>query len=123
MPPNNASLALPATSIPTRPRPAERYFGDSRRDHPCAHTALGPSLTQVQLTLEDRVQLQRNSTSPGLDQRASIRRSAVDILVAILAEGRSSRLYRSLVYDNTISRDVTPASMHGDAGKFAWTPQ
>jgi len=30
----------------------------------------------------------------------------LDILVAILAEGRSSRLYRSLVYDKQISRDV-----------------
>ena len=59
------------------------------------------------LVLRDRVQLPRLylvwPTAPAFDDE----QPALEVLSAILGDGKSSRLYRSLVYERQIARDVS----------------
>ncbi len=107
--PNNASLCIAGDIDPDEATAlVERYFGN---------LTPGPSVPRIQrwipeldgevrLTLEDRVQLQRIYLSWPGPPRFHADEAPLDILVAILSEGRSSRLYRSLVYDKQLARDV-----------------
>src|SRR5690606_34776267 len=62
--------------------------------------------SEVRLHLEDRVQLERVFFAWVAPPRFDPDEAALDVLVSILAEGRSSRLHRSLVYEKQIARDV-----------------
>jgi zinc protease len=107
--PNNATLAIAGdiTTADAR-RLAERYFGGIPR---------GPAVTrpappEVRLdadryaTLEDRVQVPRvydvwHTVKAFADDDATL-----DVVANVLAGGRSSRLYRRLVYERQIATDV-----------------
>jgi zinc protease len=107
--PNNATLAIAGdvTAADAR-RLAERYFGGIPR---------GPSVTRtpppavrldadVYTTLEDRVQVPRvydvwHTVKAFADDDATL-----DVVANVLAGGRSSRLYRRLVYERQIATDV-----------------
>ncbi|MBV9355327.1 MAG: insulinase family protein, partial [Chloroflexi bacterium] len=62
---------------------------------------------EVRLTLEDRVQLDRIYLSWVGAPRFDPDEAPLDVLVSILGEGHSSRLYRSLVYERQIARSVS----------------
>jgi zinc protease len=107
--PSNASLALAGDLEPDEAVTlAERYFGDippgplvSRLEH------WVPRLEhQVVISMEDRVQLPRLylvwPTPPFLTHDDAV----LDLLASTLAEGRSSRLYRSLVHRRQIAQEV-----------------
>ena len=107
--PSNASLAIAGDFDRDEVEAlVERYFGDippgpgvsrvGRRDS---------SLTgQASLAIHDRVQLPRLylswPTLPLFDEAEA----PLDIAAAILGDGKTSRLYRSLVYEKRIARDV-----------------
>ena len=120
--PSNASLAIAGDFSSDEVRDlVERYFGD---------LSPGPAINrigrmdsdvkgQVSLTMHDKVQLPRLylvwPTVPLFDGD----QAPLDMLSAVLGDGKSSRLYRRLVYDKQIARDVV-VSQHGQeiAGEF-----
>ena len=107
--PNNASLAIAGDiDVEETKRLVEKYFGD---------LAPAPSVARIQrwlprldgevrLELSDRVQLQRLYLTwvgpPIFDPDEA----PLDVALSILGDGRSSRLYRSLVYEKQIARDI-----------------
>jgi len=107
--PNNASLAI-AGDLDRQQTVelVERYFSDLQPAPPVARLERWtPYLGgEVRLNLEDRVQLERVYFAWVGPPRFDKDEAALDVLVSILGEGRSSRLHRSLVYEKQISREA-----------------
>jgi zinc protease len=107
--PNNATLAIAGDISPGDARAlVARYFGDIPR---------GPAVTRtpppaVHLTadvaamLEDRVQLPRVYDAWHTVKAFADDDAVLDVVANVLAGGRSSRLYRRLVYELQIATDV-----------------
>ena len=107
--PNNASLAIVGDFDPDDARAlVENYFGD---------IAPGPQVERpvrmdsslsgaVEITSYDRVQLPRLYMTWPTVPAFSDEQPALDILAEILGGGRSSRLYRSLVYERRSAREA-----------------
>jgi len=118
--PSNASLVL-AGDIET-PRAfelAEQYFGDltpGTRPLPVIATA---SLAREQrLVLEDRVELPRvyiTWLSPAMFAADD---AELDLVADLLANGKTSRLYRTLVYERRIALDVSAHQHSRELGSF-----
>ena len=111
--PSNASLALAGDFDSNEARRlVELYFGDLPPGP--AITRVGrmdsPLRGEVSLTMHDKVQLPRLYLvwpgSPMFDEDEA----PLELLSAVLSDGKSSRLYRSLVYDKQIARDVNVGS-------------
>ncbi len=105
--PNNASLSIAGDVDPEEAvRLAERYFGDLPPAPPVARLQRWlPQLDgEVRIELEDSVQLPRIYFAWMGPQRFDPDEPALDVLMAILGEGRSSRFYRSLVYEKQNAR-------------------
>ena len=107
--PSNASLAIVGDFDSSEvSRQVERYFGDIPPGPPttCVGRMDSKLRGQASLTMRDKVQLPRLylvwPTVPGFDRR----QVPLDILSVVLGDGKSSRLYQSLVYDRQIAHDV-----------------
>jgi zinc protease len=106
--PANASLTL-AGDIDTVHafELAERYFGELPAGTPPAHVRAAASLgREVRLVLEDRVELPRIYMawhSPAMFAEGD---AEMDLLGDLLANGKTSRLYRTLVYERRVALDV-----------------
>ena len=107
--PSNSSMAIAGDFDPDEvSRLVERYFGDIPPGPAINRVARMDSELrgQVSLTMRDKVQLPRLylvwPTCPLFDPDEA----ALDMLSAVLGDGKSSRLYRSLVYEKQIARDV-----------------
>lgn len=120
--PSNASLAI-AGDIDTSEALglAERYFADldpgpavrriARADSPLAG--------RVDLEMTDRVTLPRQYSVWLAPANMSGDDDAVDILRAILSDGHSSRMYRSLVYEKQIAQSASVGYYAAEiAGQF-----
>ena len=107
--PNNASLAI-AGDIDSAEILAlvEKYFGDLPPGPSMARFErwMPPLEGEVRLNLEDRVQLPRLYFSWVAPPRFDHDEAALAILMSILADGHSSRLYRTLVYEQPLAREV-----------------
>ena len=107
--PSNASIAI-AGDVDTDEvrRLVERYFGDLPPGGPINRVGRMDSdlRGQVSLTTHDKVQFPRLylvwPTGPMFDEA----QAPLDVLSVVLGDGKSSRLYRSLVYEKQIARDV-----------------
>ena len=107
--PNNATLSIAGDiSIREARQLVERYFGDIprgpaviRRPPPAFH--LGGV---VQATIEDRVQVPRVYNAWHTVKAFAPDDATLDVVANVLAGGRSSRLYRRLVYELQIATDV-----------------
>ena len=105
----NASLTL-AGDIETRRAfdLAERYFGElppGPRPVPARRTA--DLASEVRLVLEDRVEMPRVYMawlSPLMFGEGD---AEMDLLADLLANGKTSRLYRTLVYERRVALDVS----------------
>jgi zinc protease len=106
--PANASLALAGDIDPERAFAlADQYFGDispGRRPDPVRADAILQQDTR--LVLEDQVELPRlylawHSPAMFADSDADL-----DLAADLVAHGKTSRLYRSLVYERQIAADV-----------------
>ncbi len=107
--PNNASLAIAGDFDPDEARAmVEKYFGDIPPGPQVERTGrMDSSLSgAVEITSYDRVQLPRLYMTWPTVPAFSDDQPAMDILAAILGDGRSSRMYRSLVYEKRSARDV-----------------
>ena len=105
--PNNASLSIAGDiDIEETKRLVEKYFGDLPPAPSVARLQRWtPSLdSEVRLELEDSVQLSRIFFAWVGPPRFDADEAPLDVLMTILGEGRSSRLYRSLVYEKQIAR-------------------
>src|SRR6266513_2211079 len=107
--PNNATLAI-AGDITARDarQLVERYFGDIPRGPAVTRTPPPPVPVTgvVGAVLEDRVQLPRLYDAWHTVKAFSADDATLDVLANVLAGGRSSRLYRRLVYELQVATDV-----------------
>ena len=106
--PSNASLALAGDIDPDEAfRLAEAYFGElapGRR--PTAVTADAVLSTEKRLLLEDRVELARLYLAWHSPAMFSPDDAELDLTADLIAHGKTSRLYRTLVYEKQIAADV-----------------
>src|SRR5213083_606909 len=107
--PNNATIAIAGDITPGEARRlAERYFGDIPRGPAVARRS--PPVVRldadVSATLEDRVQVPRVYDVWHTVKAFGEGDAALDVVANILATGRSSRLYKRLVYELQIATDV-----------------
>ena len=107
--PSNASLSLGGDLEPEQGfELAEKYFGDlppGPKPKPIdAPASLKESAT---LLLEDRVELPRVYLSWHSPAMFGADDAELDIAADVLAHGKTSRLYKTLVYDRRIATDVS----------------
>jgi zinc protease len=109
--PANASLVIAGDIDPAKARAAvEKWFADVKPgtaplnpiDYP------HPNLTAItKKTIQDRVQLPRLYLTWVTPAHLEPGDAELDVLSALLAGGKNSRLYKRLVYDLQIAQDVT----------------
>jgi zinc protease len=123
--PNNASLVIAGDFNPAEARRlVEKHFGPIPKG-----AAVGPVNVpqpkldkEVRIEMDDRVQLPRVHfvwhTSPAYSKDEA----ALDTLAEILGGGKSSRLYKSLVYEKQIAQQVSAFNATREiAGQFQIT--
>jgi len=108
--PNNASLAIVGDFEPVRAKAlVEKYFGTLKRGAPVPkpNAKTPPITTERRAVVKDRIELPRVYmawlTSPIFKQGDA----DADIAASVLGSGRSSRLYKKLVYEKQIAQDVS----------------
>jgi zinc protease len=106
--PSNASLSLAGDIEPEEGfRLAEAYFGElAPGQRPTPVTADAVLATEKRLLLEDRVELARLYLawhSPAMFGQDD---AELDLTADLIAHGKTSRLYRTLVYEKQIAADV-----------------
>ncbi len=121
--PNNASIAVAGDVRESEVRRLiEKYFLDIPPGPaiPEVHVPDATLAADVPLTLEDAVQLPRlylswHSTGGYTDDDA-----ALDVLASVLASGKTSRLYRRLVYESQVAQDVSAFQDGGEIAGAFW---
>ena len=118
--PTNASLVL-AGDIDTERafELAEAYFGEipgGVRPQPVSNGAM--LLSEQRLLLEDRVELPRLYLAWHSPAMFAADDAEVDLLGDLLANGKTSRLYKTLVYDLRIALDVSGYQSSRELGSF-----
>ena len=116
--PGNASLAI-AGDVDTDVSLAlaEAYFGGIPPGETVGHV-VHPEATasEVRLVLEDKVELPRlylNWLSPAIFTPGD---ADLDLAADVLGDGKSSRLYRSMVYERRIATDITAMQQSRELG-------
>jgi zinc protease len=109
--PANASLSLAgAIETSTAFDLAERYFGDltpGPKPAPVVAASTLPLSREHRLRLEDRVELPRLYMAWHSPAMFADGDAEMDLFADLLANGKTSRLYRTLVYDRRIALDVS----------------
>ena len=121
--PNNASLAIAGdVSVREVRRLVEKYFADIPAGPPIpVVTAPDPTLAvDKPLVLEDAVQLPRLYVAWHSAKGFTDEDAALDVLSAVLTDGKSSRLYKRLVYDEQIAQDVSAFQDGNSLGGTFW---
>ncbi len=120
--PGNASVAIAGDIDSDRAMEmAEHYFGDIRGGSPAAKIAAGmpgPLAGEVRLLLEDRVELPRLYLAwhtPALFAEGD---AEMDLISDLLTHGKTSRLYRSLVYEKRIATEVAASQNSREMSSF-----
>lgn len=108
--PNNASLVIAGDIDKAATRKlVEKYFGSFRRGPavPRVNVVTPPITAERRAVIRDRVELERVNfawiTSPAFAPGDA----ELDVAAQILGGGKSSRLYRKLVYELRIAQDVS----------------
>ena len=107
--PNNASLAIVGDFDPVAIRGlVEKYFGSLKRgpDVPKITATTPPITAEKRITISDTVQLPRVYMSWLTPAIFTPGDADADLTAAILGGGKSSRLYKALVYDKQIAQAV-----------------
>jgi zinc protease len=119
--PRNASLALAGDITADRAfELAQRYFGDLEQgpEVPAVDPPAVSLSGETRLLLEDRVELPRLYLawhSPALFAPDD---AEMDLVAEVLAGGKTSRLYRSLVYEQRIATEVAASQGSRELGSF-----
>jgi zinc protease len=107
--PNNASIVIAGDIDKARTRAlVERYFGSFKRSPPVARpdVTTPPITSERRVVVRDRVELPRifmGWLTPPAYQPGD---TELAVAAEILAGGKSSRLYKKLVYERQIAQDV-----------------
>ncbi len=108
--PNNATMVIAGAVSPAEARQlATHWFGDVPRGGEVSRNASPAAFAlprDVYATLEDRVQLPRVYDAWHTVKAFAADDATLDLLASILAGGRSSRLYKRLVYELQIATQV-----------------
>ncbi len=107
--PGNSSLTL-AGDIETERalELADQYFGGiPRGPEPPLVTTAAPAIASQSLLLEDRVELPRLYLSWHSPAMFAADDAELDLTADVLAHGKTSRLYRQLVYERRVATDVS----------------
>jgi zinc protease len=120
--PNNASLVIAGDFDPEEARNlVEKYFAPIERG-PRLEPVVAPlprMEREIRVTMEDRVTLPRIYMSWHAVPAWARDDAELDTLSAVLAGGKGSRLYKSLVYEQQIAQDVTAFNNSREiAGQF-----
>ena len=120
--PANASLALAGDVDPDMGiLLADEYFGEipaGEKPPPVQVTPASPPVEDVKLVLEDRVELPRLYMawhSPALFSEGD---AELDLIAEVLSSGKTSRLYRALVYEQRIATEVAASQNSRELGSF-----
>jgi zinc protease len=118
--PSNASLVVAGDITPADAlERVRRYFGDIPPGPPPAPLDVTASVdSEVRLLLEDRVEFPRlylSWHSPAIFTEGD---AEMDLLSDLIANGKVSRLYRSLVYEQRIATDVMAFQNSRELGGF-----
>lgn len=108
--PNNATLIIGGNfDINTAKELVEKYFGDIPSGNSIAEIiAEQQELNESKkIVHKDNVQLPRIYLAWHTDKAFSPDDAALDILAEILSSGKSSRLFKTLVFDKQIAQDVS----------------
>ncbi len=108
--PNNASLAIVGDIDPDPTVDlVEKYFGPIPAGRPVPRPEVEtPTITsEKRVTVEDQVELPRIYLAWITDPILSQADAECDLIARILAGGKSSRLYRTLVHDRRIAQEVS----------------
>jgi len=108
--PRNASLALAGdVDVDDALRLAEKYFGDlipGLKPAPVRPPAPPPRTGEKRLVLEDRVELPRLYLAWHSPSLFGADDAEMDLVADVLAGGKTSRLYRALVYEQRVATEV-----------------
>ena len=118
--PSNASLTLAGDVETDRAfELAERYFGDlPGGPRPAPVEASAELMCEGRLLLEDRVEMPRLYMawlSPAMYAEGD---AEMDLIGDLLANGKTSRLYRTLVYERRVALDVSAYQSSRELGGF-----
>ena len=118
--PANASLSLAGDIDAARGFDlAERYFGDLPAGRPPDPVQAAAALDREQrLVLEDRVQMPRVYMAWHSPAMFGEHDAELDLLADLLANGKTSRLYRTLVYDGRLALDVSAFQSSRELASF-----
>ena len=119
--PRNASLAL-AGDVDTDQALdlARRYFGELEGgdDPPPVEVASPAAGIEQRLLLEDRVELPRLYLSWHSPALFSADDAELDLVAEVLASGKTSRLYRTLVYEERIATEIAASQSSREIGGY-----
>ena len=107
--PSNASLSIVGDVEPQSVfKLVEKYFGDIEPGPSIERLSTQTSTLrgETNLILEDNIQLPRLYLAWPVPEDFTREQAALDILSVILADGRSSRLERKLLYENQTAHDI-----------------
>ncbi len=118
--PRNASLALAGDIDADEVMPmVEAYFGGIAPGSDVASVAVdAPAPVEARLVLEDSVELPRlylNWHSPAIFAPGD---ADLDLAADVLGEGKSSRLYRNLVYERRMAADIAAVQQSRELSGF-----
>jgi zinc protease len=120
--PGNASLALAGdVDVSTALALAEIYFAEipgAPSPGPVEVACPAPPTREIRLVLEDRVELPRLYTAWHSPALFSAGDAELDLLADLLANGKTSRLYRALVYEQRIATEVAASQNSRELGSF-----
>jgi len=118
--PGNASLSLAGDIETARGfELAERYFGDLPAGRAPEPVQAAAALDREQrLVLEDRVQMPRVYMAWHSPAMFSEHDAELDLLADLLANGKTSRLYRTLVYEERLALDVSAFQSSRELASF-----
>ena len=118
--PANASLSLAGDLDAGRGfELAERYFGDLPAGPAAAPVRAAAALERERrLVLEDRVQMPRIYMAWHSPAMFSEHDAELDLLADLLANGKTSRLYRVLVYEQRLALDVSAVQNSRELASF-----
>jgi zinc protease len=120
--PGNASIAIAGDIDPDDAmRLADHYFGEipgGSRPPKVDIEMPGPMPAEVRLLLEDRVELPRLYLAWHTPALFADGDAEMDLMSDVLTHGKTSRLYRSLVYDTRIATEVAASQNSREMSSF-----
>jgi zinc protease len=118
--PSNASLAIAGDIEAERAFDlAESYFGGIPAGaEPAAVGARASIAGEVRLFMEDRVEMARVYMAWHTPPMFAADDAEMDLIADLLANGKTSRLYRALVYDRRLALDVSAYQSSRELGSF-----